>query len=41
MRMLEAGANIKVLSDLLGHKNIQITLDIYTHVLARSKEREY
>jgi len=30
-RLLERGANIKALSELLGHKSIQITLDIYGH----------
>lgn len=32
-RLLEKGANIKALSSLLGHKSIQITLDIYTDVM--------
>lgn len=31
-RLLEKNANIKVVSELLGHKSIQITLDIYSHV---------
>lgn len=31
-RLLEKGADIKTLSELLGHKSIQITLDIYSHV---------
>lgn len=30
--LLEAGANIKVIQMRLGHKNIDITLQIYTHV---------
>jgi len=37
-RMLEAGANIKVLSEILGHKNIQMTLDIYSHVLPENRK---
>lgn len=37
-RMLEAGCNIKVLSTILGHKNIQITLDTYAHVLPDEKK---
>ena len=37
-RMLEAGANIKVLSEILGHKNIQITLDTYAHVMPDTKK---
>lgn len=32
-RLLERGANIKAVSEILGHKNIQITLDTYSHVL--------
>lgn len=32
-RCLESGMNIKVLSKLLSHSNIQITLDTYSHVL--------
>lgn len=31
-RLLERGADIKTVSTLLGHKSIQITLDIYSHV---------
>ncbi len=31
-RLLEKGADIKTVSNLLGHKSIQITLDIYSHV---------
>ena len=37
-RMLESGANIKVVSDILGHKNIQITLNTYSHVLPDTKK---
>jgi integrase len=37
-RMLETGVNIKVLSEILGHKNINITLDIYAHVLPSTKK---
>lgn len=36
-RLLEKGANIKVLSELLGHSGIQITLDTYSHVLDNFK----
>ena len=32
-RMLEKGANIKALSDILGYANVQMTLDIYTDVM--------
>lgn len=31
-RLLEKGADIKTVSELLGHKSIQITLDTYSHV---------
>ena len=31
-RLLEKGADIKTISELLGHKSIQITLDTYSHV---------
>lgn len=37
--LIEAGANIKYVSNRLGHKNINITLDIYSDVL-KSKEIE-
>ena len=37
-RMLESNVNIKVLSEILGHKNIQITLDTYAHVLSDAKK---
>lgn len=32
-RALEAGIPVKVVSQILGHSNIQITLDTYSHVL--------
>jgi len=31
--MLAAGVNVKVISQSMGHANIGITLDIYTHLL--------
>ena len=31
-RLIEKGANIKAVSEILGHKSIQITLDTYSHV---------
>ena len=31
-RALETNANIKVVSEILGHASIQITLDTYSHV---------
>jgi len=36
--MLKAGANPKVVSERLGHANIGITLDIYSHVLPGMQE---
>jgi len=38
-RLLEKGADIKTVSELLGHKSIQITLDIYSHVSANLKSK--
>lgn len=38
-RLLEKGADIKTVSNLLGHKSIQITLDIYSHVSSDLKQR--
>lgn len=38
-RLLEKGADIKTVSNLLGHKSIQITLDIYSHVHADLKQK--
>jgi len=31
--MLAAGLNVKAISESLGHANIGITLDIYSHLL--------
>lgn len=38
-RLLEAGENIQVISNLLGHANTQITMNIYTHVLTDLKKK--
>lgn len=38
-RLLEKGADIKTVSELLGHKSIQITLDIYAHVSNDLKQK--
>lgn len=38
-RLLEKGADIKTVSNLLGHKSVQITLDIYSHVSADLKKQ--
>ncbi len=37
-QLLLAGCNPKVVSDLLGHSGIQVTLDIYGHVFPRNKQ---
>lgn len=37
-RLFEAGANPKTVSELLGHKNVSVTLNIYTHVLPHQKK---
>lgn len=39
-RALENGIPPKVVQEILGHSSIQMTLDIYTHVLAETKEKE-
>ena len=39
-RALEQGMNIKTLSKMLGHANIQITLDTYSHVLPEFEKLE-
>ena len=31
--LLEAGVNVKVVSERLGHASTRITLDLYAHVL--------
>jgi integrase len=37
--MLEAGVDLKTISDTLGHSSIGITLDLYSHVAPRLKEQ--
>lgn len=36
-RLLEKGVNPKTVSDLLGHASVQITLDVYSHVMPQVK----
>ena len=36
-RLLEKGANIKAVSEILGHASIQITLDTYSHAMPSLK----
>ena len=40
-RLCEAGVNIKVIQDVLGHKDISTTMDIYTDVTKDLKRREF
>lgn len=40
-RMVESGVNIKVVQDVLGHKDISTTLDIYTDVTKELAKREF
>ena len=36
--ILAKGVNVKVISERLGHSNIKITLDTYSHVLLTMQE---
>ena len=40
-RMCEAGVNVKVIQDALGHKDISTTLNIYTDVTKELKKQEF
>ncbi|MCD8248542.1 MAG: tyrosine-type recombinase/integrase, partial [Lachnospiraceae bacterium] len=40
-RMVEAGVNIKVVQDVLGHKDVETTLNIYTDVTKELKQQEF
>ena len=40
-RMCEAGVNVKVIQDALGHKDISTTLNIYTDVTKELKRSEF
>ena len=37
-RCFEAGMDMKTVSDILGHGSIQITMDVYTHVMEAKKQ---
>ena len=36
--LLEAGAHPKVMQDLLGHRTIAMTIDLYSHVTPRLQQ---
>lgn len=38
-RLFRNGVDVKVISELLGHSDINITYDIYTHVIAEQKRK--
>ena len=38
-RLFELGESPKVVQTMLGHSNISITLDTYTHVLEHTKKK--
>ena len=40
-RMCEAGVNVKVIQDTLGHKEISTTLNIYTDVTKELRRSEF
>lgn len=40
-RLVEAGVNLKVVQDTLGHKDFSTTMDIYTDVTRELKKREW
>lgn len=40
-RMCEAGVNVKVIQDILGHQDISITLNIYADVTKELKQKEF
>ncbi|MCD8397237.1 MAG: site-specific integrase [Lachnospiraceae bacterium] len=40
-RLVEAGVNIKVVQDVLGHKDVETTLNIYTDVTKELKRKEF
>lgn len=40
-RFVEAGVNIKVVQEVLGHKDVSTTLGIYTDVTKELRKREF
>lgn len=39
--MVESGVNVKVVQEVLGHKDVSTTLDIYTDVTKELAQREF
>ena len=37
---LEAGVNPKVVSEMLGHSSVMVTLDVYSHVIPTMQESQ-
>ena len=40
-RLCEAGVNIKVIQDVLGHSDIRVIMDVYAEATKDLKEREF
>lgn len=40
-RLLERGANVKFISEFLGHSSVKITLDVYSHISEGTKKEMY
>ena len=40
-RMIESGMNIKAVQYLMGHSNVKLTLDVYSHISYRSIEDDF
>lgn len=40
-RLIEEGVNIKAVQDVLGHKDVETTLNIYADVTKELKQREF
>lgn len=40
-RMVEAGVNVKVVQEVLGHADFSTTMDIYTHISTEQKKQEF
>jgi site-specific recombinase XerD len=38
-RLFKNGVDVKIISELLGHSDISITYDIYTHVIQSQKKK--